>query len=135
DGCARDPALADARNGDATGILARACAARGVDLIVISTNEVFDGRRRDGVGYGPSDEPAPANPYGASKLRGERAAQDAYAAATQGQLAIVRTAWLFGPGRPDFPAKILAAAREAARTREPLRVPGDAWASPPSLRA
>ena len=111
EGCARDPATADARNGDATGVLARACATRGVDLIVISTNEVFDGMRRDGIGYGPADAPAPANPYGASKLRGELAAQDAYADASRGQLAIVRTAWLFGPGRPDFPAKILAAAR------------------------
>ena len=47
-----------------------------------------------------------------------------------GQLAIVRTAWLFGPGKPDFPAKILGAAREAARTGEPLRVTGDEWGSP-----
>ena len=130
DGCARDPATADARNGDATAVLARACAMRGVDLIVISTNEVFDGKRRDGVGYGPADEPAPANPYGASKLRGERAAQDAYAGLARGQLAIVRTAWLFGPGKPDFPAKILSAGREAARTGEPLRVTGDEWGSP-----
>ena len=130
DGCARDPATADARNGDATAVLARACATRAVDLIVISTNEVFDGKRRDGVGYRPADEPAPANPYGASKLRGERAAQDAYAALARGQLAIVRTAWLFGPGKPDFPTKILSAAREAARSGEPLRVTGDEWGSP-----
>ena len=33
-------------------------------------------------------------------------------------------------GKPDFPAKILAAAREAARTGEPLRVTGDDWGSP-----
>ena len=130
DGCAREPDLALARNGEATGVLARACATRGIDLIVISTNEVFDGRRTDGIGYGPDDEPAPANPYGASKLAGERAAQDAYAGTTRGQLAIVRTAWLFGPGKPDFPTKILAAAGEAARTGEPLRVTGDEWGCP-----
>src|SRR5262245_58365092 len=123
DGCAREPELAEARNGDATGVLARACAARGLDLLVISTNEVFDGRRMDGIGYGPDDEPAPANPYGASKLAGERAAREAYDRAG-GQLAIIRTAWLFGPGKPDFPTKVLAAAREAARTGEPLRAVG-----------
>jgi len=130
DACAREPDLALARNGEATGVLARACAARGIDLIVTSTNEVFDGRRTDGVGYGPGDVPAPANPYGASKLAGERAAQDAYAGTSGGQLAIIRTAWLFGPGKPDFPTKILAAAGEAGRTGEPLRVTGDEWGCP-----
>jgi dTDP-4-dehydrorhamnose reductase len=130
DACAREPELALARNGEATGVLARACSARGIDLIVTSTNEVFDGRRTDGVGYGPDDVPAPANPYGASKLAGERDAQDAYAGTSRGQLAIIRTAWLFGPGKPDFPTKILAAAGAAARTGEPLRVTGDEWGCP-----
>ena len=51
DGCARDPELAIRRNGVATGDLAIACAARGVDLLVVSTNEVFDGRRTDRTPY------------------------------------------------------------------------------------
>ena len=71
DGCARDPELALARNGAATGVLAEAAAARGIDLIVVSTNEVFDGRRTDGTGYAPDDPTNPINPYGASKLAGE----------------------------------------------------------------
>jgi dTDP-4-dehydrorhamnose reductase len=130
DGCARDPDLALARNGTATGVLAGACAERGIDLVLVSTNEVFDGRRTDGIGYGPTDEPAPINPYGASKLAGERAATAAFREARAGQLAIVRTAWLFGPGKPDFPAKILAAADRAADAGEPLRVVGDEWGCP-----
>jgi dTDP-4-dehydrorhamnose reductase len=130
DACARDPDLAIARNGEATGVLARACAQRGVDLVAISTNEVFDGRRTDGVGYGPDDAPAPANPYGASKLAGERAARNAYEGTTRGRLGVLRTAWLFGPGKPDFPTKILAAAGAAAQTGEPLRVTGDEWGCP-----
>jgi dTDP-4-dehydrorhamnose reductase len=130
DGCARDPDLALARNGTATGVLAGACAERGIDLVLVSTNEVFDGRRTDGIGYGPADEPAPINPYGASKLAGERAATAAFREPRAGQLAIVRTAWLFGPGKPDFPAKILAAADRAADAGEPLRVVGDEWGCP-----
>ena len=111
DGCARDPGLALARNGTATGILATACAERGIDLIVVSTNEVFDGRRTDGRGYLPTDDTAPLNPYGASKLAGERAATDAYeGVGASGALGIVRTAWLYGPPGNDFPSKILAAA-------------------------
>jgi dTDP-4-dehydrorhamnose reductase len=130
DGCAREPELALRRNGEATAVLARACAERGLDLVVVSTNEVFDGRRTDGRGYDPTDEPAPGNPYGASKLAGERAAREAYAGARGGALGIVRTAWLFGPGKPDFPAKILAAARAAVERGEPLRAVGDEWGSP-----
>jgi dTDP-4-dehydrorhamnose reductase len=130
DGCARDPDLAVRRNATATGVLARGCALRGIDLLVISTNEVFDGRRTDGRGYTPADAPAPLNPYGASKLAGERAAQEAFAAGGSGRLAVVRTAWLFGPGAPDFPVKILAAADRAAVAGEPLKVVGDEWGCP-----
>jgi dTDP-4-dehydrorhamnose reductase len=91
DGCARDPQLALARNGAATASLARATAQAGVDLVVISTNEVFDGGRTDGRGYRADDPPNPPNPYGVSKLAGERAAAEAYATAGA-RLAIVRTA-------------------------------------------
>ena len=130
DGCARDPERALARNAHATGVLARACAARGIDLVLVSTNEVFDGRRDDGLGYAPNDRPAPANPYGASKLAAEREAVAAFDAPTAGQLAIVRTSWLFGPGKPDFPAKILDAAVRARASAEPLRAVADEWGRP-----
>jgi dTDP-4-dehydrorhamnose reductase len=137
DGCAREPDLAFRRNAHATGVLAESCAARGVDLVVVSTNEVFDGRRTDGRGYAPDDATAPLNPYGASKLAGEEAARSAFerrGRAGEGspdpQLAIVRTAWLFGPGRPDYPAKILDAARRALDGDRPLQVVGDEWGSP-----
>jgi dTDP-4-dehydrorhamnose reductase len=142
DGCAGDPALALRRNGDAVGDLAAACVRAGADLVYISTNEVFDGGRTDGRGYGPGDEPRPINPYGASKRAGEVAAQEAFlrgggvVAAGAGtaqagpQLAIVRTAWLYGPPGNDFPSKILAAADRAASAGEPLRVVGDEVGSP-----
>ncbi len=132
DGCARDPELALRRNGTATGILATAAAERGIDLIVVSTNEVFDGRRTDGVGYGPDDPTNPINPYGASKLTGEVAAREAYAAVAGGgpALGIARTAWLYGPPGNDFPAKILAAADRALASGEPLRLVADEIGSP-----
>jgi dTDP-4-dehydrorhamnose reductase len=130
DGAALDPELALRRNGRATGTLADACAARSIDLLAISTNEVFDGRRDDGHGYSPTDPPAPGNPYGASKLEGERLATDAYRRGTAGTLGIVRTAWLFGtPGR-DFPSRILDVAERSAAAREPLRAVVDEWGTP-----
>jgi dTDP-4-dehydrorhamnose reductase len=145
DGCARDPERAMARNGHATGALAEACAKRQVDLIVVSTNEVFDGTRTDGRGYAADDAPNPINPYGASKLAGERSAAAAFGRAggppldayeptgrprTDAQLAIVRTAWLYGAPGTDFPAKILVAAGRANASGEPLRAVADEWGSP-----
>ncbi|MGZ9161294.1 MAG: SDR family oxidoreductase [Candidatus Limnocylindrales bacterium] len=131
DGCARDPELALRRNGAATGVLAGACAARGVDLIVVSTNEVFAGDRTDGRGYGSDDAAEPPNPYGRSKHAGETAAAGAYARLeTRGRLGIARTAWLYGPPGPDFPTKILAAADRAAAAGERLRAVDDEWGNP-----
>lgn len=126
DGCARDPDLAMRRNGTAVGELAAACARRGIDLAIISTNEVFDGRRTDGVGYAPGDERNPINPYGASKAAAERLATAAFEAHdARGRLGIVRTSWLYGPPGNDFPAKIAGAAIRAREAGEPLRVVGD----------
>ncbi len=129
DGCALDPALAMRRNAVATGILAAACAARGRDLLVISTNEVFEGATVTGRPHLPTDPISPGNPYGASKAEGERLAALAFAE-SPGALGIARTAWLFGsPGR-DFPSRILEASERAIAAGEPLRVVGDEWGTP-----
>ena len=126
DGCARDPELAMRRNGTAVGELATACARRGIDMVFISTNEVFDGRRTDGIGYAPGDERNPINPYGAAKAEAERLATAAFEAdGVRGRLGIVRTSWLYGPPGNDFPAKIAAAALKAKAAGEPIRVVGD----------
>lgn len=126
DGCAKDPPLAMRRNGTAVGEIAAACAARGIDLVFISTNEVFDGTRTDGIGYAPDDERNPVNPYGAAKAEAERLAIAAYEApGARGRLGIARTSWLYGPPGNDFPAKIAAAALRARAEGVPLRAVSD----------
>ena len=147
DGCARDPQLAMRRNGAAVGEMAQACAGHGAALVTISTNEVFDGRRTDGRPYGPIDIASPANPYGAAKLAGEQAARAAFGAtgddfagaaltsagggdSTIPPLAIVRTAWLFGPPGSDFPLKILAAAKRARAEGRTLDLVSDEIGTP-----
>ena len=132
DGCAKDPALAMRRNGEATGILAQACRRR-TDLVLVSTNEVFDGRRSDGRGYGTNETRSPGNAYGASKAEAEILAARAYAFEEDeaiGRLAIVRTSWLHGPPGNDFPAKIAAAALRARAAGQALKVVGDEIGSP-----
>ena len=142
DGCARDPQLAIRRNGTAAGEMAQACATHGSALISLSTNEVFDGLRTDRQPYGPRDLPSPANAYGAAKLAGEQIARAAFWAtdddfagaalmppgrrsATIPPLAIVRTAWLFGPPGGDFPQKIAAAAAAAQAENRTLDLVSD----------
>jgi dTDP-4-dehydrorhamnose reductase len=140
--CAEQPLVALRRNGAAVGEMAEACVSSGAELIVISTNEVFDGLRTDGRPYLPTDQPRPTNSYGASKLAGEAAARAAYWAtgndfasaalaagtdrdSTVPALAIIRTAWLFGLPGVDFPQKILAAARDARRSGTALKLVRD----------
>ena len=147
DGCARNPELALRRNGTAVGELAEACVRHGAGLVTISTNEVFDGLRTDGRPYLPDDRPNPANPYGAAKLEGERAARAAFGAGGEDfaraaghslgrgtdalpGLAIVRTAWLFGPPGSDFPAKIVAAGERARAEGSRLRLVSDEFGNP-----
>jgi len=130
DGCAREPELAMRRNAAAVAELAEACVESGAGLVLLSTNEVFDGQRTDGRGYVEDDQARPLNPYGASKLAGEEAARATFERAGMSErLWIVRTAWLFGPPGNDFPAKITAAARRL-RSGQPLRVVSDEYGSP-----
>jgi dTDP-4-dehydrorhamnose reductase len=129
DAAARDPDVALARNGAAVQALAAASRSVGAGLLVVSTNEVFDGKRQDGRGYADDDPTDPCSPYGASKLAGELAARAEYG--TGSGLWSVRTSWLFGPPGNDFPTKIVAAA-DALPQDEPLRVVADEFGSPTS---
>jgi dTDP-4-dehydrorhamnose reductase len=129
DGCAREPELAERRNGLATSVLAEECARAEIGLLTVSTNEVFDGRRTDRRPYEPSDEPAPGNPYGRSKLLAEQGARAAFATATA-PLWIARTAWLFGRPGKDFPMKIIDAARAAAAEGRTLSLVDDEIGTP-----
>lgn len=124
DGCAREPERAEQRNGHATAAIAAACAGAGIGLVAVSTNEVFDGRRTDGVPYGTGDPTAPANAYGRSKRLGELGAITAFGTDAE-RLWIVRTSWLFGVPGADFPSKILAAAAAAKDGRRTLALVAD----------
>jgi dTDP-4-dehydrorhamnose reductase len=105
-------------NGDGTAIVARACRRLGAQFVYPSTDYVFDGAATEP--YRPDTRPAPLNAYGRSKLAGEVAAREA------GQVFIVRTAWLYGAGGPNFPSAIL----RKARAGEALRVVADQRGAP-----
>ena len=110
-------------NAEATGSIARICAARSIPILYISTDFVFSGDK--GGAYEVDDEPAPLSVYGASKLAGEVAVRSA-----DGPSFIVRTAWVFGPHGQNFPRSIL----RAAASGQPLRVVDDQVGSPTYAR-
>lgn len=92
----------------------------GAYLMHFSSDFVFDGRK--GSPYTEEDAPAPLSVYGSSKLAGEQALLENAAP----NICVVRTAWLFGPGRRNFVRVILDKAREG----QPLSVVHDQIGSP-----
>jgi dTDP-4-dehydrorhamnose reductase len=106
-------------NGEGARHVAEACCETGAVMLHVSTNEVFDGEK--GAPYEEQDVPNPVNEYGRSKLAGEQAVREAL-----DEHFIVRTSWLYGPGRVSFPEKVLERARADGR----LRLVTDETASP-----
>ncbi|GAA2810846.1 dTDP-4-dehydrorhamnose reductase [Crossiella cryophila] len=95
DAAETDEDRALAINGTGAGLLAKACAARDVPLIHLSTDYVFPG---DGTRpYEPSDATGPRSAYGRTKLAGERAVLDSGALAY-----VVRTQWVYGSTGKNF---------------------------------
>jgi dTDP-4-dehydrorhamnose reductase len=82
-------------NGEGAGFVADAAAKHGATVIYPSTDYVFDGSKKGP--YTESDEPNPLNAYGRTKYAGERAT-----AHFNRNSFIVRTSWLFGPGKGNF---------------------------------
>ncbi|WP_243792127.1 dTDP-4-dehydrorhamnose reductase [Saccharopolyspora gloriosae] len=95
DAAESEPELAAAINVDGAAALARACAARRVPLVHLSTDYVFDGTAD--TPYEPADVTEPRAVYGRTKLAGERAV---LAAADRAW--VVRTAWVYGAGGGNF---------------------------------
>ena len=123
DGCERNPEMAFKVNALGTWNIASVCGAHHITLVYISTDFVFDGEK--GEPYTEYDAPHPLSHYGASKLAGEQ-----YVRQLCRQHFITRTAWLFGPHGPSFPAKML----ELAKTRTELSVVVDQVGCPTYTR-
>lgn len=88
--------LAYAINALGTENLAVAAADHGARFVTVSTDYVFDGHATQP--YAEDTPRDPINAYGRTKAAGEELAQ----AAHPGGTFVVRTAWLYGAGGPNF---------------------------------
>jgi dTDP-4-dehydrorhamnose reductase len=111
--------LAYAVNGHGPGLLAEEARAFGALLIHYSTDYVFDGKRE--IPYVETDQPAPLNTYGKSKLAGEDAI-----CSIGGSYLIFRTAWVYSLRGDSFVKKVL----QWARQHETLRIVDDQVSNP-----
>ena len=109
-----EPDLAYAVNARAPEMMARACQARGLPFVHISTDMVFSGAKQGP--YIETDLPAPLSVYGASKLMGEQAVLAACDRALVG-----RVTWLFSAYGHNFLQIML----RLARTQPALKVVED----------
>lgn len=119
-----EPDLAMKINGLAPGILAEEAAKIGALLVHYSTDYVFDGSKS-----GPwieTDQPAPLNVYGHSKLTGERAI-----ASCTNKYLILRTSWVYSSHGNNF----LLTMQRLARERDLLNIVEDQQGAPTSAGA
>lgn len=106
-------------NRDGAAAVAQVCAKRGLPLIHVSTDYVFDGTKTGA--YREEDACNPQGVYGASKLAGEQVVQ-----AVKPDAVILRTAWVHSPFGNNFVKTMLRLSAE----RDRLRVVADQQGSP-----
>lgn len=99
--------------------LALAAKEYGARLIHISTDYVFDGRKKSP--YGESDQPCPINFYGLSKWEGETRVL-----AVLPQAIVIRTSWVFSEYGSNFVRTML----RLAESRSEINVINDQFGCP-----
>ena len=123
DGCEDESEVAFRVNGEGPAVLADICSGKGVKLVHISTDYVFDGMKT--APYVEGDRTGPISVYGKSKLIGEQAVTTR----DPGNL-VVRTEWIYGKGGVSFIEKITKIGKE----RGEVAVVNDQTGSPTYAR-
>ncbi|OGW85332.1 MAG: dTDP-4-dehydrorhamnose reductase [Omnitrophica bacterium RIFCSPLOWO2_01_FULL_45_10] len=119
DGCELNREKAYEINYGGTENIARACKDADADLIYISTDFVFDGKKKSP--YKETDLPNPLNVYAQTKLKGEEAVKNLVK-----KYFILRTSWLYGSNGKNFVDTIL----QIAEKKKVLKVVDDQIGSP-----
>ncbi len=104
-----DAALCYAINRDGVARLARACSERRIGLMILSTDQVFDGQQA--TPYSEQSKPNPQFVFGNSKYEGEEAVRELCP-----RHFVLRSSWLFSHRGNNF----LTRALEKMQAREPI---------------
>jgi dTDP-4-dehydrorhamnose reductase len=115
-----DEETAYAVNAAAPAVLAAACMEVGAGMIQLSTDYVFPGDATEP--YEVDSPTGPRSAYGRTKLAGEEAVRELLPHASW----VVRTAWLYGAGGPNF-VKTMASLE---KTKDTVSVVDDQVGSP-----
>ncbi len=118
DSCEKNKKHAFNVNGKAVKIIAQACKKNNASLLNISTDYVFDGKKKN---YKENDKTNPINVYGKSKELGEK-----YLMQTLDKFYLIRSSWLFGFNGENFVDTILRLAKE----KKELKVVNDQFGRP-----
>jgi dTDP-4-dehydrorhamnose reductase len=123
--CEAEPGLAFAINGLGARNLAQVTEEAGATLLHISTDYVFDGRKRSP--YTEEDAPAPLNMYGNTKLSGEF-----FVRSTNPRHFVVRCSAIYGenPCRAKGGLNFVELMLKLSKERKELRVVDDEFVSP-----
>ncbi len=113
----KEPLLAYAVNAEGTKNLAFFSRELDIELIYLSTDYVFDGRK--GEPYREDERPNPINVYGNSKLLGET-----YTATLLEKFKVVRTSWLNGLGG-DYTRNFIETMLRVSESRSTLSLIND----------
>jgi dTDP-4-dehydrorhamnose reductase len=105
-----EPDQAFALNRDGARAVAAAAADRDVPVIHLSTDYVFDGKKKEP--YSETDPVGPQGVYGRSKLEGELAVAEA-----NPRHIVLRTAWVYAPFGSNFVRTMLRLMAERDRLR------------------
>lgn len=123
-----DSTKANSINYYGVGVLANVCKEKGIKLIHISTDYVFDGCKN--TPYKPNDKKNPLNEYGSSKSKGEDEIIE-----IDPDYMIFRTSWLYSIYKNNFCLKMFKTfARDYAPTKNDIKVVYDQVGSPTNAR-
>lgn len=119
--CEQEPERCRRVNVDGPRSVARWAGEAGAQVVLFSTDHVFDGARPV---YGESDPVCPLNVYSRSKAEAEEVVRELVPT----RHLILRTAWLYGPDsrRRNFALHLV----DRVRAGEPVPVPADQWGCP-----
>lgn len=106
-------------NAQSVANLAQILNQKNIPLVHFSTDYVFDGSKPEG--YSENESPNPLSIYAKSKVEGEK-----HILNILNRYYLIRTAWLYGPGKKNFVDTIL----ELSRKKQPLKIVNDQIGNP-----